>query len=84
MPASLANTHGSPLAVPPLSLLLFALIHCEVCISPVLSTSGFKYYLVLLNDYSHFLWSFRLRHKSDVHHHIVELIAYAHTQLGPS
>ena len=38
--------------------------------------------LVLLDDYSHFCWSFPLRHKSDVQRHIVDFVAFAHTQFG--
>ena len=32
----------------------FDLIHCDLWTSPVASVSGFKYYLVVLDDYSHF------------------------------
>jgi hypothetical protein len=62
----------------------FELVHCDVWTSPVLSTSGFKYYLVVLDDFSHFCWTFPLRHKSDVHQHIVEFVAYVTTQFGSS
>jgi hypothetical protein len=58
------------------------LVHCDVWTSPVLSTSGFKYYLVLLDDFSHYCWSFPLRHKSEVHRHIVHFITYAQTQFA--
>jgi len=60
----------------------FDLVHCDVWTSPVLSNSGFKYYLVLLDDFSHYCWSFPLRQKSEVHRHIVEFIAYTQTQFG--
>jgi hypothetical protein len=43
----------------------FDLIHCDLWTSPVLSLSGYKYYLVILDDFSHFLWIFPLRLKSD-------------------
>jgi hypothetical protein len=43
----------------------FDLIHCDLWTSPVASVSGYKYYLVILNDCSHFLWTFPLRLKSD-------------------
>ncbi|KAK1604353.1 hypothetical protein QYE76_028026 [Lolium multiflorum] len=33
---------------------------------PVPSNSGYNYYLVILDDYSHFVWTFPLRRKSDV------------------
>jgi len=49
----------------------FELFHCDVWTSPVASISGFKYYLVLVDDYTHYCWTFLLRHKSEVHDHIV-------------
>uniref|UniRef100_A0ACD5Y5G8 Uncharacterized protein n=1 Tax=Avena sativa TaxID=4498 RepID=A0ACD5Y5G8_AVESA len=48
----------------------FQLVHCDIWTSPVLSNSGYKYYLVILDDYSHFVWTFPLRHKSDALSHI--------------
>lgn len=44
----------------------FQLLHCDVWTSPVLSISRYQYYLAFLDDYSHFIWTFPLRHKSDV------------------
>jgi hypothetical protein len=38
----------------------FDLIHCDLWISPVVSVSGYKYYLVILDDCSHFVWTFSL------------------------
>jgi hypothetical protein len=43
----------------------FDLIHCDLWTSPVVSISGDKYYLVILDDHSHFVWTFSLRVKSD-------------------
>jgi hypothetical protein len=43
----------------------FDLVHCDLWTSPVLSLSGYKYYLVILDDFSHFLWTFPLWLKSD-------------------
>jgi len=37
---------------------------------------------MFLDDYSHFCWSFPLYHKSDVHRHIVDFVAHAHTQFN--
>uniref|UniRef100_J3MVH8 Integrase catalytic domain-containing protein n=1 Tax=Oryza brachyantha TaxID=4533 RepID=J3MVH8_ORYBR len=37
---------------------------------------------VILDDFSHFCWTFPLRHKSEVHGHITNFVAYAHTQFG--
>jgi hypothetical protein len=36
------------------SLFPCQLIHCDVCTSPVVSNSGFKFYLIVLDDFSHF------------------------------
>jgi histone deacetylase 1/2 len=60
----------------------FELVHCDVWTSPINSLSGFSYYLVCLDDYSHFCWVFPLRKKSDVHQHLVELAALAQTQFS--
>jgi hypothetical protein len=62
----------------------FELVHCDVWTSPVLSISGYKYYLVILDDFTHFCWTFPLRHKSEVHEHIVQFTAYANTQFSSS
>ena len=43
----------------------FDLIHCDLWTSPVLSVSGYKYYLAILDDCSHYLWTFPLKLKSD-------------------
>jgi hypothetical protein len=42
----------------------FDLIHCDLWMSPILSVSGYKYYLVVLDDCSHYLWTFPLNLKS--------------------
>ena len=60
----------------------FALVHCDVWTSPIASFTGFQYYLVLLDDYTHFVWTFPLRHKSDVAKHIMSFHAYATTQFS--
>jgi hypothetical protein len=36
------------------SLFPFRLIHCDVWTSPIVSNSGFKFYLIVLDDFSHF------------------------------
>jgi hypothetical protein len=43
----------------------FDLIHCDLWTSPIVSVSRYKYYLVILDDHSHFVWIFPLRVKSD-------------------
>jgi hypothetical protein len=42
--------------------------------------SGYRYYLVIVDDYTHFFWSFPLRKKSDVYPTFTAFHAYASTQ----
>ena len=60
----------------------FDLIHCDLWTSPILSVSGFKYYLVILDDCSHYLWTFPLKLKSDAFLTIAHFFAYVSTQFG--
>ena len=58
----------------------FDLIHCDLWTSPVLSVSGYKYYLVDLDDCSHYLWTLPLRLKSDMFSILTNFFAYVKTQ----
>jgi hypothetical protein len=58
----------------------FQLVHADVWTSPVLSFSGFKYHLVLLDDFTHYAWTFPIRLKSEVLPLIRSFLAYVHTQ----
>ena len=58
----------------------FQLVHSDVWTSPVHSHSGYKYYVVFLDDYTHYLWTIPLRNKSDVFPTIRAFISYVHTQ----
>jgi hypothetical protein len=60
----------------------FDLIHCDLWTSPVVSISGYKYYLVILDDCTHYLWTFPLRVKSDTFSTLATFIAYASTQFS--
>jgi hypothetical protein len=44
--------------------------------------SGYKYYLVILDDCTHYLWAFPLRVKFDTFSTLANFIAYASTQFG--
>jgi hypothetical protein len=63
----------------------FELVHCDVWTSPVASISGFQYYLVLLDDFTHFCWtsssfaSLRLQHISQI-----SATMYPHSSVSPS
>ena len=60
----------------------FELIHCDLWTSPIPSVSGFKYYLVILDDCSHFVWTFPLRLKSDTFSTLSHFFAHVKTQFG--
>lgn len=50
------------------TLLPFDIIHSDIWTSPVISTSGHRYYVLFLDDYSKFLWTFPIANKSQVTH----------------
>lgn len=58
----------------------FQLLHCDVWTSPIISNSGFKFYLVVMDDFSHFTWTFPLRRKSDVLPTIISFHVFVATQ----
>jgi hypothetical protein len=60
----------------------FDLDHCDLWTSPVLSLSGYKYYLVILDDFSHFLWTSPLRLKSDTFTTLTHFFAEVSTQFS--
>jgi histone deacetylase 1/2 len=60
----------------------FELIHCDLWTSPIISNSGFRYYLVIADDYSDFYWSFPLRQKSCVPCTLANFYAYVRTHFN--
>jgi hypothetical protein len=60
--------------------LCFDLVHCDLWTSPIINVSGFKYYLVILDNFSHYSWTFPLRLKSDTFSTISHFFSYVHTQ----
>jgi hypothetical protein len=60
----------------------FDLIHCDLWSSPIPNISSYKYYLVILDDCSHFLWTFPLRLKSDRFSTLTQFFTYVSTQFG--
>ena len=59
----------------------FKLLHSDVWTSPVASNTGYLYYLVIL-DYSHYVWTFPLRRKSDTLATLTAFYSYVTTQFG--
>ena len=60
----------------------FDLIHCDLWTSPVPSISGYKYYLVILDDCSHFAWTFPLKFKSDTFSTLANFFSFVSTQFS--
>ena len=44
------------------------------------SISGYEFYLVILDDFTHYVWTFPLKHKSEVASVLTEFHAYVRTQ----
>ena len=63
---------------------LFELIHSDVWTYLIPSNSGFLYYLIILDDYSHFVWTFSLRMKYDAPAELIGFYSYVSTQFGSS
>ena len=60
----------------------FQLLHSDVWTSPVVSNTGYLYYLVILDDFSHYVWTFPLRRKSDALATLTNFYSYVTTQFG--
>jgi hypothetical protein len=61
---------------------IFDLIHCDMQTSPIVSVCGYKYYLVILDDHSHFMWTFPLRIKSTTFSTLSHFLVYVFTQFA--
>jgi hypothetical protein len=55
-------------------------MHLDLWTSPVVSVSGSKYYLVILADFTHYLWNFSLKLKSDTFTTLSNFFAYVSNQ----
>jgi hypothetical protein len=60
----------------------FNLIHCDLWTSPIVSISGYKYYLVIIDDHSHFVWTFPLHVKPDTFPTLSNFFTFVSTQFG--
>jgi hypothetical protein len=60
----------------------FDLLHLDLWTSLVISVSGSKYHLVILDDFTHYLWTFPLKLKSDTFTSLSNFFAYVATQFS--
>jgi hypothetical protein len=58
----------------------FDLVHLDLWTSHIVSVSGYKYYLVILDDCTHYLWTYSLKLKSDTFTTLSNFFAYVSTQ----
>ena len=60
-----------------------ALLHCDLWgPSPVLSVSGYKFYLLIVDDFTRYCWFFPLNSKADVYSTFVSFQCYVENLLG--
>jgi len=62
------------------TIMPFDIVHTDLWTSPVLSSTGHRYYIVLLDDFSKFLWTFPLSKKSDAYSTILNFKTFIRTQ----
>ena len=81
---ALAKNHKLPFSTPQsVSTKSLELLHCDVWgPSPVVSVSGYRYYLLIVDDYSKYSWYFPLKSKSSVFSTFVEYKSYVENTLG--
>jgi hypothetical protein len=63
---------------------LFQIIHCDIWASPFESVTGFKYYLIVIDDYFWYTLAFPLRVKSDVDSTLHDFYVHVLNQFGLS
>jgi transposase InsO family protein len=57
-------------------------MHLDLWASPVVSVSGSKYYLIILDDFTRYLWNFPLKLKSDTFTTLSNFFAYMSNQFS--
>ncbi|GJR33550.1 ribonuclease H-like domain-containing protein [Tanacetum coccineum] len=58
----------------------FDIIHSDLWTSPIVSSSGFKYYMLFLDHFSHYVWIYPLKNKSDMFGNFLHFRAYVKNQ----
>lgn len=60
----------------------FDIVHSDLWTSPIASLSGIRYYVLFLDDFTHYLWVYPLRQKSDVFSKYLHFSNFIKTQFG--
>ncbi|GKC88073.1 ribonuclease H-like domain-containing protein [Tanacetum coccineum] len=58
----------------------FEIVHSDIWTSPIVSTGGFKYYVLFLDHYSHYMWIYPLHIKSEVFQKFLHFCSYVNNQ----
>ncbi|GJV20426.1 ribonuclease H-like domain-containing protein, partial [Tanacetum coccineum] len=58
----------------------FEIMHYDIWTSPIPSSGGFKYYVLFLDHYSHYLWIYPLGTKSEVFQKLLHFCSYVNNQ----
>ncbi|GJR40109.1 ribonuclease H-like domain-containing protein [Tanacetum coccineum] len=58
----------------------FEIVHSDIWTSPIVSSGGFKYYVLFLDHYSHYLWIYPLHNKSEVFQKFLHFRSYVNNQ----
>ncbi|GJU33758.1 ribonuclease H-like domain-containing protein [Tanacetum coccineum] len=58
----------------------FEIVHSDIWTSPIVSIGGFKYYVLFLDHYSHYLWIYPLHNKSEVFQKFLHFRSYVNNQ----
>jgi hypothetical protein len=61
---------------------IFDLIYCDMWTSPIVTVSGHKYCLDIIDDRSYFMWTFILRVKSNTFSTLSIFFVFVNTQFG--
>ncbi|KAI3797236.1 hypothetical protein L1987_32491 [Smallanthus sonchifolius] len=62
----------------------FDIIHCDLWTSPIISKSGYKYYMVLIDNFSQFVWVYPLKFKSEAFTNFAKFHKLIQTQFHKS
>ncbi|GJV77739.1 ribonuclease H-like domain-containing protein [Tanacetum coccineum] len=58
----------------------FEIVHSDIWTSPIVSSGGFKYYVLFLDHYSHYLWIYPLCVKSEMFQKFLYFWSYVNNQ----
>ncbi|KAJ9556638.1 hypothetical protein OSB04_011252 [Centaurea solstitialis] len=67
-----------------ITILPFDIVHCDLWTSHVLSKAGYKYYVVLVDDFTQYTWVFPLKFKSETFAKFTQFHKYIKTQFHTS